>query len=272
MKNLDYFIDLWDLEKPELITETKWALLYKTTYNHKPTVLKIFGPDSFEDEKDGIEFLNILNGQACVKAIEYNENGLLMEYLDGPTLDTLVIDGQDDEASEIIAKILNQIHAIPIPKELNFRTLETRFESLFEYAQKHQDSVFEHAARLAKKLLKNQTDICLLHGDMHHSNVMKGPDGGWIAIDPKGLVGDPAYDAANTFRNPHTAPDIVESEDRFLKQTKIVSDIMDIDHQKIINYAFVQSCLSISWSLKDDEKYKGDDPMIEIIQPFAEKI
>jgi streptomycin 6-kinase len=36
----------------------------------------------------------------------------------------------------------------------------------------------------------------LLHGDFHHGNVLAGDRAPWLAIDPRPLVGEPAYDVA----------------------------------------------------------------------------
>ena len=48
----------------------------------------------------------------------------------------------------------------------------------------------------------------LLHGDLHHENIMHGPRG-WLAIDPKGVLGDPGFDAANMFYNPLDRDDLL---------------------------------------------------------------
>lgn len=40
-----------------------------------------------------------------------------------------------------------------------------------------------------------------LHGDLHPFNILRSPSG-WVLIDPKGLRGDPAFEAAAWLRNP----------------------------------------------------------------------
>lgn len=54
---------------------------------------------------------------------------------------------------------------------------------------------------LAQQLLSTTNETCLLHGDLHHDNILIGPQG-WLTIDAKGLLGDPAYEAAAFIRNP----------------------------------------------------------------------
>ncbi len=53
---------------------------------------------------------------------------------------------------------------------------------------------------LALRLLETTTQEVFLHGDLHHENVLLGPDG-WVVIDPKGLVGDPAFEPSAFLRN-----------------------------------------------------------------------
>lgn len=54
---------------------------------------------------------------------------------------------------------------------------------------------------LRDKLIRSASKIGFLHGDLHHTNILRGPDG-WLAIDPKGLAGDPAAEAAAYIGNP----------------------------------------------------------------------
>jgi streptomycin 6-kinase len=54
---------------------------------------------------------------------------------------------------------------------------------------------------LAERLLGTSETRAFLHGDLHHYNILSRNDG-WRMIDPKGLWGDPAYEAAAFIRNP----------------------------------------------------------------------
>lgn len=60
---------------------------------------------------------------------------------------------------------------------------------------------FEQPTALVKDLLATTKGVVALHGDLHHENILLGPDG-WVVIDPKGLVGDPAFEFAAFMRNP----------------------------------------------------------------------
>jgi streptomycin 6-kinase len=45
-------------------------------------------------------------------------------------------------------------------------------------------------------------EVTMLHGDIHHRNILDFGERRWLAIDPKGLLGDRGFDHSNLFRNP----------------------------------------------------------------------
>ncbi|RJT15552.1 3'-kinase, partial [Mesorhizobium waimense] len=112
----------------------------------------------------------------------------------------------DHAATEIAAEVMAKLFSPgkdPFPAEL--QPQRERFSSLFKKAATDRDaghdSLYVEAAVIADRLLANPHDIRPLHGDLHHENILHGPRG-WLAIDPKGVLGDPGFDAANMFYNP----------------------------------------------------------------------
>ena len=61
------------------------------------------------------------------------------------------------------------------------------------------------AENVAAELLASPRDVTVLHGDIHHGNILDFGARGWLAVDPKGLVGERGLDYANLFCNPDTA-------------------------------------------------------------------
>lgn len=44
--------------------------------------------------------------------------------------------------------------------------------------------------------------VAALHGNLHHDNALNFRARGWLALDPKQLVGERGVDFANIFTNP----------------------------------------------------------------------
>ncbi len=69
----------------------------------------------------------------------------------------------------------------------------------------HQDAEFSGfiaAAERAFDAVRNSgSDRYLLHGDLHHENLLAGRDGSWIAIDPKGVIGPRAMECGRYLHN-----------------------------------------------------------------------
>src|SRR5690606_36059965 len=92
-----------------------------------------------------------------------------------------------------------------------------------------------------------------LHGDIHHDNILHGPRG-WLAIDPHGLIGDPAYDAANLFYNPLERRDLRTSTDRAQALAGVLAPAVGRPVSVVLAYGFCHACLSSVWYSEDGEE------------------
>ena len=66
--------------------------------------------------------------------------------------------------------------------------------------------LFQRADALRAELLSSIDQRVVLHGDLHHFNILRCDRGGWLAIDPKGLVGDRYFDVCQFLLNPEPVP------------------------------------------------------------------
>lgn len=111
--------------------------------------------------------------------------------------------------------------------------------------------LFACAAALAQTLLAQPQAVRVLHGDMQHGNIRHHPQRGWLAFDPKGLIGERTFDAANVLCNPLDMAEVVLSEARFLEHTRILADRLHVEQARLIAFVYVYACLSFCWSLED---------------------
>lgn len=255
---LNFCMKDWGLSNTQRIAETNTSSIYKANIEKEVVILKILKAEGAVDEKNGGDALMYFSGQGAVRVLKYNNQALLLEYADGNNLKYLVQRGQDSQATEIIAEVLNKLHhrASSIPTSTGtFTSLETWFRSLFKRSQQDKDkgiaSFYTEAAAIAQNLLNEPQGICILHGDIHHENVINSNKRGWLAIDPKGLYGERTFDAANTLCNPSGMDALVVNEDRLLKNAEILSQALKLDMQRLLKFTFAYTALSASWSLED---------------------
>ena len=93
-------------------------------------------------------------------------------------------------------------------------------------------------------------DEVVLHGDIHHDNILHFGDRGWRAIDPKGLRGERAFDYANLFCNP--AHDIAVDPVRFERRVVLVADAAGLDRRRLLQWILAWSGLSAVWLMEDE--------------------
>ena len=107
------------------------------------------------------------------------------------------------------------------------------------------------AKLLRDNLLETQDKPILLHGDLHHDNILQHGTT-WVVIDPKGVIGEMAYEVAAFLRNP--IPELIVAEDiDSIISNRIASfaKILGLAPQRIIDWSFVQAVLAWVWALED---------------------
>ena len=101
----------------------------------------------------------------------------------------------------------------------------------------------------ANGLLAAPREVGVLHGDIHHGNILDFAERGWLAIDPKGVMGERCFDYANLFCNPDhqtaTAPG------RLARQIEVVADAAGMDRRRLLQWVLAWAGLSATWHLAD---------------------
>ncbi len=269
-EQLNRYLEKWALSDPQLLAETVSGHIYAVMHNGQRVVLKLLTAIG-QEEKVGAVALRYWGGRGAVQLLREDDEAHLLEYADGDDLIPMVKSGGDEQATAIIANVLNQLHAATteaLPEGL--MPLKVWFRSLFKKGEIDRqagiDSVYVRAARLAEEVLAQPRDVRVIHGDMHHENV-RSSRRGWLAFDPKGLIGERAYDAANTLCNPIDMPELVENEERLLKNAVILAQVMDIELPRVLTFVFLYVCLSASWYVEDGVYPRRELRIAEIVEP-----
>jgi streptomycin 6-kinase len=251
----------WKVSSPELIAETVTSRIVKVRLaSGEAAVIKHLTPLGMREELGGTHYLEWHEGDGCIRLLAQSGNNLLLEYAGARTLLDHLNEHGDDAATQIFVDVFLKLlqtkkAALPVPRDLI--PLRTMFASLFKKAEADRrrgaQSQFIEAAGLADRLLNNQRDVQPLHGDLHHENVLHGKRG-WLVLDPKGLIGDPMYDAANMFYNPLDRDDLRASESRIASMARTFSEAFNRDIRTILGFGMAHACLSASWH-DEDENY-----------------
>jgi len=92
----------------------------------------------------------------------------------------------------------------------------------------------------------------LLHGDLHHENALRSGRAGWLAIDPKGLLGEPAFEVGPVLLNPwdelRTWPDPAGVLTRRVHQ---LADGLAVPRDRVRAWGFAFAVLSAIWTDED---------------------
>lgn len=252
----------WGASDPVAIADTPTSRVARVSLARGGTaVIKHLKPIGLEDGLRGAAYLAWRDGRASVNLLARGVDALLLEDAgDESVIDYLGRNG-DAAATAVLLATLAELHAPSAqPAEPSLQTLDERFASLFDKAdadrRRGAETLFVEAAGVARRLVDDQRDAGPLHGDMHHENVIRSPRG-WLAIDPHGLVGDPAYDAANLFYNPVDRDDLRTDPARIRSMARAASDTLDRDPVVVLSYGFAHACLSASWHLEDGNPSKA---------------
>jgi len=174
--------------------------------------------------------------------------------------------GEDDHtACTILCDTANALHRNRGTGFPALIPLHERFQRLLTL-NNHGNGVLMRCAREASDLLEAPRDIRPLHGDLHHGNVLDFEARGWLAIDPKGLLGERAFDFANIFCNPDIDhPKIRTARNRltFDRRLSLISLKSGIDPSRLLRWIVAWAGLSGIWFLDES------DDRAEIVMEIA---
>jgi streptomycin 6-kinase len=108
------------------------------------------------------------------------------------------------------------------------------------------------AERLFPELTASASRMAVLHGDLHHYNILATQGSSWLAIDPKGVVGDPAYEVGALLHNPLHLLQIPHPERIMARRVDILAEALEIDRARIVGWGAAAAVLSACWSTEDE--------------------
>jgi len=251
------YLARWNLVPDGAPIVTHSSHLLPVSRGEEPAMLKIA---TEEEERWGGLLMVWWDGDGAARVLAHEGDALLLERATGPSsLVAMARSGSagDDAASRIIGAAAGKLHATehrPPPPPLI--PLERWFAELEPAAARH-GGVLRLAAAAARELLAEPRDVVPLHGDLHHGNVLDGGPRGWLAIDPKRLLGERTFDFANIFCNPDL--ETATAPGRLARQAAVVAAAAGLERERLLRWVLAYAGLSAAWTLGD-----GDHPEIAL--------
>ncbi len=239
------------------VNDLSYNYVLSAVQDNKPIILKhSFDIDTLRREAAA---LKAFAGYGAVKVLAEDKGTLILEHvIPGYSLKSYFWE-RDEKAIHIACNLMRRLHLAPLPKDGTFLHIKNWLLPLDK--EWNIPTHYLHRARqLRDDLLATSGPDVLLHGDLHHDNILFSSgefqqvdhDKNWLIIDPKGVIGEAAYEVAAFIRNPipglialEMAPSIINN------RINTFAEILEIPTRRILDWCFVQAVLSWVWYIED---------------------
>ncbi|MBN8190836.1 kinase [Bacillus sp. NTK074B] len=220
---------------------------------HEQAVLKIGYPNS--DFYNEFHALQDFQGKGMVKVLDFNkeEGWILLDRL-MPGSPLLSIE-DEEEVLSVFARTAKGLWHKPVSNH-PYPTVQSWSKGIGRLRDRFNGGTgpippefVVKAEALYPELLNTSTDFYLLHGDLHHGNILYSDSSGWTAIDPKGLIGEREYDCIQFMLNEWEKWDAPLELLRY--RTETIASLLSLSYERLLQYGFCHSILSASWSVED---------------------
>jgi streptomycin 6-kinase len=250
----------------ERTSETQSSFIAFGRRDSQPVVLKVLKKHG--DEWRAGEILDAFEGRGVVQVYEYLEGAVLLERLiPGNSLVAMVLDGRDDAATDILAEVIGTMS----PRssvDARVPTVQEWAEGFERYAARCVGQIprnlVEEAQRVYFELCGSQSQPRLLHGDLHHYNVLFDDARGWLAIDPKGVVGELEYEVGAALRNPYERPELFADQSTIATRVNRFASMLNLDVRRTLAWGFAQAVLSAIWAVEDGYTVEARNPWLTL--------
>ena len=256
---VDRYVKKWGIQVEEPVEQLSYNYVVKVRdLKQHPLILKLGIPG--KDVTREIRAVEIYSGKHFAKLINYDENEgvLLLERLEPGFMLSKI---KDEETA--ILHYVEVWKAIRRPAEGSFPSISEWFGDLGEYMANHPEddglipcSLVETAQQYAKEIEETSPANELLHGDLHHYNILYDAKRGWCAIDPKGVVGDAYFDFVPFLFNE------LDGEDVLKQRVETICRLLHLQEERLLKASIALLTLQTCWAAEDQGEW---GKMLQII-------
>ncbi|MGQ0701638.1 MAG: aminoglycoside phosphotransferase family protein [Gemmatimonadales bacterium] len=234
------------------MTETQSAWLVFGKRLSQRVVLKVAREPG--DEWLAGSVIAAFDGHGMVRAMEWTDGAVLLEEIrPADPLVNLARAGRDSEASAICARVIASMTPGPAPSHVP--TAADWGRGFERYAASRDGRIppdlLAQAHDVYTSLVGTQTAPKLLHGDLHHYNILVDSWRGWLAVDPKGVVAELEFELGAWLRNPVGHPELFAQPAAVDQRLQCLRTLLPIQPSRTLRWAFAQGVLSGIWTLED---------------------
>lgn len=234
---------------------------------HGACVLKIGYRDN--DIKNEYNILHEYNGTRFCKVCEVDiENGVLLLERIVPGMQLREVTDLDKRL-ELFWEVFNELHIQPTDKTVYPTYMEwvSRISGYMRDRVEYETLAHKmvRAEQICHELWEKYSSEMLLHGDLHHDNILLGEDNYYHIIDPKGVIGDRVFDIPRFILNEFDDVLDHDFDEKFKHIVRTFSTKLNIPELDIRRLVYVEMCMGQCWHVED-----GKEPNMSHVY-FVEK-
>lgn len=259
----------WNLSNIQVFPHLSYNYVASCIQNNVPIVLKI-GFDKKELSPEAAA-LQAFAGHGCINLLDQNLDlgALLLQKATPGTRLKKLFPEKDDYATDIMCNIIKQLQSTNNYNTKDFPHISDWLK-LLENDWNLPQQYLVKARSLSKQLLATTQTNILLHADLHHENILLHENDNWIAIDPKGAIGDPAYEVGAAIRNP--IPEILnnnEAKNIIKHRIRIFAQTLGFNPERIFAWTYVQTALAACWTINDERESTSFINSMDILENIS---
>lgn len=177
-----------------------------------------------------------------------------------------------------VAGRLSRRLAVPAPADLpRLRERSDSWEEQLrcdraELAHTMPPYVVDAAVATVHELGRTQPDI-LIHGDLHARNILRADREPWLSVDPKGYVGDPAYDGGTLLKTRALSLAGADDLDRAVHRTlDLFAEAAELDRERVRRWAQLHAVQAAFWGRRHGFRVARSGPTLDWITEFVDQL
>lgn len=266
-------VDNWKLKDAACLYEGETRAVYSAnTEAWGDVIVKI--SDDVKELKSGYDMLKALDGAGCCKAYEFDA-ALGAAVIERISPGSLLREEQSPEKRvEAFCGVFQKIHTSGAGCEEHDTYIDwlERAEQFCKnsHAAEAVSEKMHRACQIGKEMFAKYPERVLLHGDLHHDNILLGGDG-YRAIDPKGVVGPKIFDIPRFLLNEFSYASEEKVKAHMRTMLGLMAEKTGYSAEDLEKLLFMEGMLDAVWCMEDGQESEAEKELSSLNCFFQEK-